>query len=1029
MSLKRKNEDIISNTNKSIKSNVSKLNYITFNPTTPPPFNSLGLFTFLRTYARRHDENDVNSTIESWEECITRVINASNTQLHCNFSIDEMNELFYLLYNLKCSVAGRFLWTLNTKTVDKMGLMSLQNCAYVNVDEPVKPFIWTMNFLMLGAGVGYSIMPEHISKIPEIKYCMANRKDTNDADYIVSDSREGWIKLLAKILKGHFYSGKSFTYSCILLRSKGAPIKGFGGTASGPDVFCDGLLKIERVLNNRAGQKLRPIDALDVMNIIGGIVVAGNTRRSAQICLGDCNDIEFMRAKRWDLGSIPNWRCYSNNSVICNDINDIINNEEFWQGYNGNGEPYGLINLNLMRKCGRLNDFRYPDPGVQGTNPSLKAGTKIITMDGIFPIEKLEDTIFMTKNLRGEWQKAKCWLSGKNKQLYRIKLNTGIEYYATPEHKWPVVINGITIKTPTVNLEEGHILPYFQHNELVNISDSKTYEDGFCIGWLYGDGWNTVRKDGRHQYGFIVSYKDNESGIKDIITNWLNNICDFEYTWNDRGSSFETNVSNIKLHNYLQQFGVSHKNKGLPTCIWTSSEEFRKGFIDGIFSSDGCISGNNISKCVSISQSNIKLIDDLQELLGFYGIMMNKSIIQNNNPSFPNGKKYNKIYTRYVLRTRNWINIIHFKNTFNLTHIHKQEKLNNFIRQDSNRQITLTTTVYITEVELTNVFEDVWDISVYDDTHCFQLSGCITGNCAEICLNNFQTCCLSELFLPNITSKEELFKCVSYLYRMCKHSLTLPCPDSIETETIVHQEFRIGIGVTGYLQATEEQKQWLPECYEYLRNFDIQYSLSNGLPSSIKLTTAKPSGTLSLLGSVTPGVHPGFSQYFIRRVRISSDSPLIKLAEKHGYNVEWQHNFDNTIDNTTKIISFPMSYPDGTVVAKDCTAVQQLEYAKRLQADWSDNSISQTCYYKKEELPLIKEWLLNNYNTCVKSVSFLLHNEHGFKQAPYEEITKEVYDNMMSTCRPIINVEGVCYTEGDTLIGEGECQGGVCPIR
>ena len=129
--------------------------------------------------------------------------------------------------------------------------------------------------------------------------------------------------------------------------------------------------------------------------------------------------------------------------------------------------------------------------------------------------------------------------------MYKIKLNSGFEYYATPEHKWPVVINGITIKTPTVNLEEGHILPYFQHNELVNISDSKTYEDGFCIGWLYGDGWNTVRKDGRHQYGFIVSYKDNESGIKDIITNWLNNICDFEYTWNDRGSSFETNVSNI----------------------------------------------------------------------------------------------------------------------------------------------------------------------------------------------------------------------------------------------------------------------------------------------------------------------------------------------------------------------------------------------------------------------------------------------------------------------------------------------------
>ena len=73
------------------------------------------------------------------------------------------------------------------------------------------------------------------------------------------------------------------------------------------------------------------------MNIIGKIVVAGNVRRSAQIALGDCDDIEYLRAKRWDLGGIPNWRAMSNNSVICSDISELP--EEFWEGYNGNGEP------------------------------------------------------------------------------------------------------------------------------------------------------------------------------------------------------------------------------------------------------------------------------------------------------------------------------------------------------------------------------------------------------------------------------------------------------------------------------------------------------------------------------------------------------------------------------------------------------------------------------------------------------------------------------------------------------------------
>lgn len=246
-----------------------------FKVNNPPPFNTIGLFTYLRTYARRHDEENADSTIESWQECLERVVTACNTQLKVGFTNEEMQELFDLLYNLKCSVAGRFLWQLGTKTVDRLGLPSLQNCSCCVIDEPVRPFIWTMNFLMLGSGTGYRLTPEDVNKLPIVKYASVIRKDSKDADYVVPDSREGWIKLLGKVLKAHFYSGKGFTYSCTLLRSKGAPIKGFGGLASGPDILCQGMEKISAVLNKRAGHKLRPIDALDIMNLIGWIVVSG----------------------------------------------------------------------------------------------------------------------------------------------------------------------------------------------------------------------------------------------------------------------------------------------------------------------------------------------------------------------------------------------------------------------------------------------------------------------------------------------------------------------------------------------------------------------------------------------------------------------------------------------------------------------------------------------------------------------------------------------------------------------------------
>lgn len=114
------------------------------------PFNTMGLFTFLRTYARRHDEGNPHSTIESWQECLERVVAACNTQLKVGFTPEEQYELFKLMYNLKCSVAGRFLWQLGTKTVDKLGLPSLENCAAVVIDDPVRPLTWAMNLLMLG---------------------------------------------------------------------------------------------------------------------------------------------------------------------------------------------------------------------------------------------------------------------------------------------------------------------------------------------------------------------------------------------------------------------------------------------------------------------------------------------------------------------------------------------------------------------------------------------------------------------------------------------------------------------------------------------------------------------------------------------------------------------------------------------------------------------------------------------------------------------------------------------------------------
>ena len=271
---------------------------------------------------------------------------------------------------------------------------------------------------------------------------------------------------------------------------------------------------------------------------------------------------------------------------------------------------------------------------------------------------------------------------------------------------------------------------------------------------------------------------------------------------------------------------------------------------------------------------------------------------------------------------------------------------------------------------------------------------------------------------------QELLDILRLTYRVNKHSLSLKCSLK-ETEKIVNTNMRMGIGMTGILQANDEQRSWLKDAYIYLRAYDKEYSKQMGFPESIKLTTCKPSGTLSLLPGVTPGIHPNpAGPYYIRRIRIASNSPLLQVCKSHGYHIEPLFNFDGSEDKSTMVVSFPCSVPEGTPIAAEYSWKDQLEMIKWLQSEWSDNSVSCTVYYKKEDLEDIKEYLKEYYKHNFKTLSFLLYHGHGFKQAPYETITKEEYDEMIKNTKPITSVN---VSESDFDIQD--CDNGSCPIK
>jgi hypothetical protein len=116
------------------------------------PFGEIGYITYKRTYARRLNDSDPDSKTEEFWQTVEREISAYDRQLKLSFTEEEKNRYKDLRHNLKISPAGRFMWQLGTKTVDKLGLPSLQNCAFVVVDDPIRPFTWAFEMLMLGSG-------------------------------------------------------------------------------------------------------------------------------------------------------------------------------------------------------------------------------------------------------------------------------------------------------------------------------------------------------------------------------------------------------------------------------------------------------------------------------------------------------------------------------------------------------------------------------------------------------------------------------------------------------------------------------------------------------------------------------------------------------------------------------------------------------------------------------------------------------------------------------------------------------------
>ena len=941
------------------------------------PWGPVGYLTYKRTYSRRLDASDPNSRTEEYEDTVERIIQACDSQLGMHLYREDKKAIRDIHLGMKGSVAGRFLWQLGTPTVDRLGLFSLQNCAGIVVDSPIEPFTWTMDALMLGSGVGYNIQKEHVYSLPKVKGPVEIvRKDTKDADFIVSDSREGWVELLRRVLVAHFKTGKGFTYSTMLVRGKGAVIQGFGGLASGPEELCWGMQEISKLLNRRARKKLNPIDALDIMNIIGYVVVAGNVRRSAQLAIGDYDDTQYLNAKRWDLGNVPNWRAMSNNSVVCNDFSKLP--DQFWQGYQGNGEPYGLINLKLSQTVGRTGETQYPDRKVQVFNPCVAGDTPVLTSEGNIPIVELVGKKVNVWNGE-EWSLVTPRVTGNNQPMLSITLSNGVTLRTTKAHSW-ILKDGTRVQAQHLTVGD----------RLIKAKYPVIYDGQHAAGHMYTQGFYAG---------------DGIEGKNEIFLYSPKYMCENRLQADRAGKEYPTRNPKIKRRVLRPTCGLFEKT-WVPADITSLGDKLT--WLAGLCDADATQTKDGSIQLSSVDKG---FLSKIQLMLTTCGVSSKISIMHKEGFKDLPGGNYH-CQTSYRLHIPAAMVKFLYKSgmvceRLDLGMVNPNRDASRFLEVVSIEESGIEETVYC-------FTEPGKNQGIFN--------GILTGQCAEQSLEDGETCALAEVFLPNAESEEDLFNTVSYLYKIVKHSLYLKCHQSL-TEEVVHRNMRMGIGMTGIMQATPTQLEWLPRVYEKLREYDSTYSKLYNYNPSIKLTTIKPSGTMSLLPGVTPGCHPAFSQYYTRRIRVAANSPLINVCISHGYHVEPQYNFDGTPDKNTFVVSFPCAYPPGTKLASQVSATEQLDMVRWLQKNWSDNAVSCTVYYRKDELSSIKEYLAKHYDNEIKTCSFLLHSDHGFKQAPYEEISEDEYLSRKSLTRPITSLST------DTSVIESDCEGGSCPVR
>ncbi|MFH1867107.1 MAG: ATP cone domain-containing protein [Patescibacteria group bacterium] len=307
-----------------------------------------------------------------------------------------------------------------------------------------------------------------------------------------------------------------------------------------------------------------------------------------------------------------------------------------------------------------------------------------------------------------------------------------------------------------------------------------------------------------------------------------------------------------------------------------------------------------------------------------------------------------------------------------------------------------------------------------------------TNPCGEIILKNKQFCNLTEVVARSEDTEETLLKKVriATILGTYQASLTDFPYLSVDWKNHCEEEALLGVSITGQWDCPAVRNaQTLEKMRQLAIEVNREYARRFGINSSTCITCVKPSGNGSQLFDSSSGMHPRHAQYYIRRVRIESHNPLFMMMKDMG--VPYHPEVGQVAASAaTYVLEFPIKAPKGAIVRRDVSAMKLLEHWKMLKSHFTEHNPSTTISVATDEWLKVGNWVYENWD-LVGGLSFLPRDEHVYQLAPYEEISKEKYEELASKFPEIDFSNVVSYEYEDQTKGSKElaCVGTSCEIK